>query len=156
MKPSTNLTIAAVSKSPNYYPGDIVVTSGQNITSRAIRSGTCAPVSHALVMIDNESCIEAVGERVRKSNLSESLNLVKDAVLLRHKQLSYSQGVCIAEFLKQQLGKPYDMQGAIRSGVQVVVQATSTGLLQALTSNGKTIRSRPKSAMTHPFSVANW
>ena len=100
-------------------PADIIVSTTDQTTSKAIRIGSCSSYSHAILVLENGDCIESVvKDGVIKRPLSHALENAVRATLLRHHYVDANLAAWIchdAETLGK--GKPYDKSGAIRSGV---------------------------------------
>lgn len=114
---------------------DILLTKSNSGTSKIIQAGTCAPVSHAIVMISPVRAIEAEPLGVRESSIDKVLELNDRVMLLRHRTLSLEQSLKVSQFLRQQVGKPYDKIGAARSAASTgcsYSKYTSLGLLLSL------------------------
>lgn len=98
------------------FPGDILVTNSDGLNSAGIRLLTCSPVSHAVLMMDHENAIEAIPDGVKSTKLIDVIRGSNEVIVLRHKQISYVQGLGVARYVKSQVGKGYDFIGAARSG----------------------------------------
>lgn len=94
-------------------PGDIILSSGNGITSLGVRLFTVAPVSHAALYVGNGDIIEAVGEGIRRRSLSDALDDEAVAVAFRHPALLPAQAGKIGEFAAAQVGKKYNHLGVL-------------------------------------------
>lgn len=100
------------------YPGDILCTTSPTFNSTIIQNATCSRSSHAVLMLEGNKAIEAVPEGVIETDLFEVMAHSSSVILLRHKHITYAQGLHITKFAKAQIGKRYDTTGAARAGVK--------------------------------------
>src|SRR5665213_2713009 len=54
-------------------PGDIVLTSGNAVSSKAIRLATHSEISHAMVYVESYSVIDATEDGVQSRNIQREL-----------------------------------------------------------------------------------
>ncbi len=95
---------------------DIILTRNEETQSKAIRVGSCSAYSHAILVLDKNECIEAVGRGVEKNLLLDSLKNATYGVLMRHKTIDANYAGWVAHYARSFVGRPYDKVGAIRSG----------------------------------------
>lgn len=99
-------------------PADVILTMGPSTTSKLISSGTCGPVSHAILALKNGFCIESISASgVAEKPLAKALHSATKATLYRHKWINSDAVTRVCYHAMQALGKPYDKFGAVRSGV---------------------------------------
>lgn len=95
---------------------DILLTASNTANSRIIQRLTCAPVSHALVMVDPIRAMDAMPGAGVKERRLENVVLTNGLVLvLRHRSISFRQSALVGSFVQSQIGKQYDYSGAARS-----------------------------------------
>lgn len=96
---------------------DIILMMGPSTTSKIIATGTCGSVSHAILVLNNGMCIESIGRSgVGTRKIENALSEAKTASLYRHKWITPDATVRVCHHAKQNVGKPYDSFGAVRSG----------------------------------------
>lgn len=95
---------------------DIILTRNEETQSKAIRVGTCSAYSHAILVLDNGDCIEAVGSGTGIRPLRDALVPATYGVLFRHKAIDANHAGWVTHYARSFKGRPYDKMGAIRSG----------------------------------------
>lgn len=115
---------------------DIILTRNEETQSKAIRVGSCSAYSHAILVLDKGYCIEAVGKGVQSPLLTDALKKATYGTLMRHKTIDPNYAGWIVHYARTLGPKPYDMVGAIRSGVasgcDPRIQLTPAGLIISL------------------------
>jgi uncharacterized protein YycO len=94
--------------------GDIILSTTNSLTSRAIRAITDGPVSHAMVYIGDGMVVEAIPEGVVNRPLSDALSDAIVAVAFRHPYLDDDRAWQLRDWLGQQLGRSYPRLGMFR------------------------------------------
>jgi hypothetical protein len=105
--------------------GDIILTSGPNKVSKAVRRMTKSEISHAMVYVQHASVIDATAHGVHSSNL-QRLFLEDDAVVvvLRHRTpLGEVVIRKVTDFARAATGTEYSKKEAM-----AVVEARRPGL----------------------------
>jgi hypothetical protein len=82
-------------------PGDIILSTTRDVSSRVIRFGTGSEVSHAAVYIGDGKVIEAVGGGVLESTLANKLSHDTLAVAYRHIDMTPEKAALMIGFLNQ-------------------------------------------------------
>lgn len=88
------------------------------MASAAIRVGTMSRYSHASLYIGNDQIIEAIGSGVTLQTVQQA---VKDDSLVsvyRRLHVTPGQAGMIVRYARQQIGKDYDLSGALGSGAR--------------------------------------
>lgn len=99
--------------------GDIIATSADTKNSRTIRWATSSRYSHAILYEGMGYCIEAVpGAGVRKVRLARAIGDASIAKVFRHKFATITDRQLAVNWAGLQAGKPYDVSGAARVGLQ--------------------------------------
>lgn len=97
---------------------DIIVTNSSNLQSRGIQGATCANYSHAVLVLNEQYCIDATPQGgVERKTLIAVLPGATRADLFRYRGITHfhAQKVCTA--IQQFEGRPYDFRGAVRSAI---------------------------------------
>jgi len=116
---------------------DIILTRNEETQSKAIRVGSCSAYSDAILVLDKNECIEATGKGTAIEKVKDSLKYATYGTLFRHKSIDPNYAGWIVHYARTLRPKPYDMVGAIRSGVasgcDPRIQLTPAGLIISLT-----------------------
>ena len=94
-------------------PGDILLTSVATIKSFAIRLGTFAPVSHAVLYLGNGRIAEAVGTGVRERSLDEVVNEEQMVVAFRLPGVDAEHAERLRTWSMAQVGRQYNTLGVM-------------------------------------------
>jgi uncharacterized protein YycO len=96
-------------------PCDILVSTTKANISLGIRVATQAVVSHAALYCGSGTVIEAIGQGVVSRSITDSLQDDVLAVAYRSPNMTKKISTAIIGFASKQLGKTYDLRGAIYS-----------------------------------------
>ncbi|MEQ9108648.1 MAG: hypothetical protein RLO04_14370 [Limnobacter sp.] len=113
-----NSPFLEISMLPTIQAADIIVTNSSNLQSRGIQGATCATYSHAILVLNNQDCIEATPQGgVAQRPLGRILSESSKVDLFRYRGITnfHAQKVCAS--ILQFEGKPYDFRGAVRSAI---------------------------------------
>ncbi|AOX99624.1 distant relative of cell wall-associated hydrolase [Jeongeupia sp. USM3] len=94
-------------------PGDILLSTGNSLTSAGIRLMTTAPVSHAALYLGDGDVAEAVGSGVRLRRLETMVDDEAVVVAFRHPRFQPEQGVPMRDFADRSIGRRYDYVGVM-------------------------------------------
>ncbi len=100
---------------------DIIVSTTESKTSKAIRKGIGSDFSHAILYLGNQMVIEAIGDGVERRSWNDCrldpAGVMTLGVALRRKNMTNAarQAVCDAAMKYENL--PYDVTGALGSGM---------------------------------------
>ena len=95
---------------------DIILSTTSDATSLAVKMGTFSAYSHARLVLDTNKVVEAVEPKVRKEVIDTAMKDDKYAAVYRMRiKLTKSQQDTIMNYAVAQIGKPYDLSGAIGS-----------------------------------------
>lgn len=97
---------------------DILVTNSGNLQSRSIQGVTCASYSHAILVLNNQVCIEATPRHgVARVSISEVLDNSTRVDLFRYRGITHLHAEKVCNAILAHEGKPYDFRGAVRSAI---------------------------------------
>lgn len=94
--------------------GDILLSRASGVVSRAIRTVSDAPVSHASVYIGGGQVVEALANGVVLNQLEDSVGSNEVVVAFRYPNLTSEQELRIRDFVGQHLGTGYNYWGIVR------------------------------------------
>jgi uncharacterized protein YycO len=87
--------------------GDLVLVGGLRLLSSSIING---PVTHALIYLGAHRFIHATSQGVSLIKLKSVFKDYDTLMILRHPDMNKTQSKVVLQFLKEQLGKPYDFE----------------------------------------------
>lgn len=96
---------------------DIILTTGDHKVSEIIRNAIGSDVSHSMIYLGNEEVIEAVENGVERNAWKTSSQEVTLAIALRRRNMDEAARNAVAEAALKYKGLPYDVAGAIGSGM---------------------------------------
>jgi cell wall-associated NlpC family hydrolase len=99
---------------------DLIVSTTAARVSRAIRSATSSPVSHAMLYVGNGHVIEAIQEGVVERPLAAALAEATLAVAYRRLDLTPELAQAVIAYARQHVGRSYDYGGALGAGAASV------------------------------------
>jgi len=94
-------------------PGDIILSSGNGISSVGVRLLTLSPVSHASLYVEGQQVAEAVGQGIRRRSMAALLEEEATVVAFRHPGLKPEHVQHIESFVQQQVGQRYNFVGVM-------------------------------------------
>lgn len=97
--------------------GDIIISTTPAPESVAIRLGTGAEVSHAILYIGDGLVVESILQGVVQRTLDEALADASLAVAVRHPRLSPEQALHVRDFAGQAIGLKYDGVGIVKQAI---------------------------------------
>ncbi len=95
--------------------GDVLLSTGTSTAAAVIMAGTGSIYTHAALYVGNGRVVEAVGKGVREVSLEDYLKDTGSAMVVRVPGLGDADREGIAAFARRQVGKAYNMEGAIAS-----------------------------------------
>jgi uncharacterized protein YycO len=93
--------------------GDIILSTTPDMVSKIVKYATSSKYSHARLYVGNGNTIEAIDPIVVEDKL---IDLIKDdlyTAVYRYPNLNEVQKLQIIHYANQQLGKEYDLSGAV-------------------------------------------
>jgi uncharacterized protein YycO len=136
--------------------GNAIVTSGKSIISKIIKKWTHSYWSHCMVMIGEDTFVEATWPRVRIGRISE-LKDTEYRIMVHVVPLSKIEATNLTAFLLDQVGKKYDWRGLISFIIGSNVQNKSWFFCSELVKEACEKANRPllrrKSSWTTPDDV---
>ncbi|UTV99864.1 hypothetical protein KDW99_01560 [Marinomonas rhizomae] len=97
--------------------GDIILSTSEGSVSSTVRVGTNSKFSHARIYIGDSEVIEAIDPRVIRDNIIDLIEHDTYTYVYRYPNLSATQKSKIVEYSSNQIGKEYDLSGALSSSV---------------------------------------
>lgn len=95
-------------------PGDLILSRTNTLTSKLAGRATGGPVSHVMLYVGNGSVIEAIpGKGVRIVPVDTALIDDEAAVAVRKPDLEEQSATVLVDFATSQIGKEYDLFGAV-------------------------------------------
>ena len=113
-------------------PADIILSTTTAAASTVIRADTMSLVSHAALYLGNSQVIEAVESGVVLRSTAEALADDSAAIALRVKDLTAAQATSVIANAQSQLGKKYNVGGAVNAGSRPGSPTLGSGLRQLL------------------------
>lgn len=138
-------------------PADIIVSTTKATTSRGIRIGTRAKVSHAALYAGNGTVIEAIGEGVVSHSVDLALADDVLAVAYRSPDMTAEIADRIILFASSKLGAPYSIRGAVMSTDMVMCRILGSKpasffcsqlVMEAYKQGGRPLSSSPSQCVT--------
>ena len=103
---------------PTIQAADILVTNSSSLQSRGIQGATCATYSHAILVLDNQFCIEATPQYgVARVAMSDVLSSATKVDLFRYRGITHFHAEKVCSSALAHDGRPYDFRGAVRSAI---------------------------------------
>ena len=103
--------------------GDIILSTSDGFVSSTVKFATGSKFSHAALYIGNLNIIEAIDPIVDKRPLVDALKDDKYAAVYRFPKLTAHQQTQVITYAKKQIGKEYDLSGAVGSTAAGVAAA---------------------------------
>jgi cell wall-associated NlpC family hydrolase len=94
-------------------PGDIILSSTNEVTSLGIRLMTLSPVSHAALYLGPSGVAEAVGSGIRSRDAQLFVQEEATVVAFRHPDLTPEHVRKMNDFVAQHLGEKYNYVGVV-------------------------------------------
>jgi hypothetical protein len=98
-------------------PGDIVLTTGNALSSKAVRLATISEISHAMVYVESYSVIDATRDGVQARNIQRTL-FEDDATIVGlrlARGITQDEQAKIVEYVRAAVGSEYSIREAIRA-----------------------------------------
>jgi len=114
--------------------GDIILSTTDGMLSRLVKFATNSKYSHARIYTGSERAIEAIDPIIVEDKLIDLISGDLYTAVYRHRNLTEVQRLQIVHYATQQLGKDYDLSGAIgtsNSGLLPIVAAKIHNSLDA-------------------------
>jgi hypothetical protein len=95
--------------------GDIILTSGSNKVSKAVRRATKSDISHAMVYVQHSSIIDATAEGVHSNNIQRIFFEDDATVVVLRSRLPLGEGVIrkITDYARAATGTEYSKSEAV-------------------------------------------
>jgi uncharacterized protein YycO len=94
-------------------PGDIILSTTNDLGSRVIRAGTGSEVSHASIYVGNGQIVEALADGVGVKSVGTAISDDSVAVAFRYPNLTVDQQKKICDAAKAAVGRKYDYWGIV-------------------------------------------
>ncbi|EPM7998649.1 TPA: YiiX/YebB-like N1pC/P60 family cysteine hydrolase [Vibrio vulnificus] len=95
--------------------GDVILSTTNEAVSKVVKLATISNYSHARLYVGGEHIIEAIDPEVVKVKLVDVMKGDLYTVVYRYPGLSEAQKNKIMTYARKQIGKQYDLSGAIGS-----------------------------------------
>jgi uncharacterized protein YycO len=97
-------------------PADILLSTGDATVSAAIRAGTGSRFSHASIYVGDSEIIEAIDPGVVRQSLARAMSDDTLVCVYRRIRMSDAQARQVIRYATTQVGKSYDVAGAVGAG----------------------------------------
>ena len=97
--------------------GDVITVGGRASVSTAIMTATGSAFSHAAIYDGQGSVYEALAQGIVKTPLGNALSGTVRASAFRPLRANAFSGKKAVDYIRRQVGRPYDYSGAINSGI---------------------------------------
>ena len=97
---------------------DILLSTGDALASAAIRIHTMSRYSHASLYIGGGQVIEAIGSGVTLQSVPQAVKDDRLVSVYRRLHITPGQANMVVRYARQQIGKDYDLSGALGSGAR--------------------------------------
>lgn len=95
--------------------GDIILSTTDAFVSKAVKFATNSKYSHARLYIGANNIIEAIDPKVTTEKITDVIKGDKYTAVYRYLGLTAHQQTQIIAYAKKQIGKEYDLSGAVGS-----------------------------------------